>query len=130
MPYTSAIRGVLAAIVLLGVAVTSEAGEKTIVLEDHLKTTWSKELVTYPFEPAKGQCHVESVTLSGPKGQVPCQMSDVTFWPGSETSVKPDKDQVELTTSRFGAKLLLGRRSFSPPAASDSVPGPIAAMQM
>ncbi len=37
---------------------------------------------------------------------------------------------MEITTTRFGVKLLLGRNSYSPPAAADSVPGPIAAMHV
>ncbi len=102
MAYTLIIRGVLAATILLAIAAASDAGEKTIALRDHLKTTWSNELVTYPFEAAKGQCHVESVTLSGPKGSVPCQLSDVMFWPGSETLVKTAKLSFIVDLAPFG----------------------------
>jgi len=167
MAHALVVRGVLVVTVVLGIADASEAAEKTIVLEEHLKIGWKGEFVTYPFEADEGQCHVESVTLSGPTGQIPCQLSDVTFWPESETSVKtaklsfivnlaplaidtytvrygtkpaelptadlvikPGKDEVEISTALFAAKLLLGRKSFSPPAAAESVPGPIAAMHM
>ena len=91
MAHALVVRGVLVVTVVLGIADASEAAEKTIVLEEHLKIGWKGEFVTYPFEADEGQCHVESVTLSGPTGQIPCQLSDVTFWPESETSVKTAK---------------------------------------
>jgi len=81
---------VIAAIVMSG-APALQAGESQIVLRDYIKQQWKNELVTFPFEAAKGQCHVDSVTLHGPKGQMPCQLSDVTFWPGSTTMVKTAK---------------------------------------
>jgi len=155
-------------VVAFGFAGALQAGEQTIVVQDHIKITWSNELVTYPLEAPEGQCHRDSVRVDGPKGPVACQLSEVQFWPGSKTFVKSAKlsfivdlkplardtyrvrysarpsigkmpttdlsikkggDSVEVTTSRFGAKLLLGRKRYARPASPSKVPGPIAAMQ-
>ena len=51
---------------------------------------------------------------------------------GSPTDLKvtPGKDQVEITTGQFGARLLLGEKQYDPPAAAAEVPGPVAALRM
>ena len=49
---------------LLSVAPMVRAGEKQIVLRDYIKQQWKNELVTYPFEAEKGQCHPDSTVWS------------------------------------------------------------------
>ncbi|MCX5660456.1 MAG: hypothetical protein NTW19_12140 [Planctomycetota bacterium] len=48
----------------------------------------------------------------------------------SDLAVKLAADRVEATTSRFGLRLLLGEKSYSPAAAPASVPGPVLAMRL
>jgi len=79
----SANRCAASLILLLSLTGPSVAGEQKIVLQEHLKQEWKSELVTYPFEAEKGQCHPDSIRLSGPKGPVPVQVSDVVCWPRS-----------------------------------------------
>ena len=59
------------------------AGEQQIVLREQLKQSWSNELVTFQFKAKKGTCAPESVTLTGPQGPVPVQLSQVELWPAS-----------------------------------------------
>jgi len=80
----------IAAVVMSG-APALQAGQQKLVLRDYIQQEWQNELVTFPFEAAKGECHVGSVTLHGPKGRTPCQLSDVAYWPGSKTMVKTAK---------------------------------------
>ena len=75
----------LVALLLVGVAVPVFAGEKTITVEEQLNRHWSHELMTYPFAAAQGQCAPESVTLTGPNGAQPVQLSEVTLWPGTQS---------------------------------------------
>ncbi|NUQ65468.1 MAG: hypothetical protein HUU20_23620, partial [Pirellulales bacterium] len=147
-------------------------GEKTveqkIVLRDYLNQPWTDELLSYPFSAPSGACDVRCVTLSGPRGPVPMQLSEIEFWPGTQSvksakllfianlaplaqdtytvsyggqpaaprpdspdlKVAPEKDHVEITTNRFGAKLLLGEQTFPEPAAAGAVPGPVLAMRL
>lgn len=48
----------------------------------------------------------------------------------AELTVKVAKDQVEATTSHFGARLLLGEKTYNPPAKADAVPGPVLGMHL
>jgi len=160
---------VLAGIVVPGAAGASLGAEQKLVLQDHIKKQWSRELVTFDFQADSGQCHRDSVSLQGPKGPVACQLSDITYWAGSRTlvksaklsfiadlaplatdtytvrygrqpvtagspktdlMVKPGKDSVEISTSRFGARLLLGRKTYARPMDPAKVPGPIGAMRL
>jgi len=82
---------VVAATAVLSIEMNAIAGERQIVVRDQLNVKWTQELVTYPFEAAKGECHRDSVSITGPAGPVACQLSDVTFWPGSKTFVKSAK---------------------------------------
>ncbi|MHB9023895.1 MAG: hypothetical protein ACYC7E_06915 [Armatimonadota bacterium] len=142
------------------------AGETRIVLREYLKQQWTNELLTYPFSAEKGTCDARSVTLTGPQGAVPVQLSEIEYWPGTQTvktarlsfiaslaplatdtytvqySNKPapplptdlkvatGKDQVEITTKGFGARLRLGEQTFPQPAAAAQVPGPVVAMRL
>ncbi len=144
------------------------AGEQQIVLREYLNQSWSNELLTYPFSAPPGACQVDSVTLTGPRGPVPVQLSEVELWPGTETvksaklsfiadlaplathtylvrygqppsadetpatdlKVAPTQDQVEITTTQFGARLLLGKRTYAEPVAAAEVPAPIVALRL
>ncbi|MHB9129628.1 MAG: hypothetical protein ACYDBB_00880 [Armatimonadota bacterium] len=75
--------GLIAAILLLA-PVSSRAGETKIVLREYLNRQWTDELLTYPFSAAKGACDARSVTLTGQQGLVPMQLSEITYWPGTE----------------------------------------------
>ena len=59
------------------------AGEQRIVLRDHIAQEWKSELLTYAFSTEKGACDRGSVTLSGPSGRVPVQLSEIDRWPGT-----------------------------------------------
>jgi len=58
--------------------------ERKIVLRDYLNQPWTNELLTYPFSAVKGACDAHSVTLSGRQGQLPVQLSALTYWPGTQ----------------------------------------------
>ena len=66
------------------VASNSLAAEQTIVLRDYIKQAWSNELLSYPFSAPKGACLPESVTLTGPQGPLPAQLSEIEFWPDAK----------------------------------------------
>ena len=98
---------------LLGVTSATGAAEQELVLQERLKRQWTNELVTFSFEAAEGQCHRDSVRLVGPRGPVPVQASEVTFWPGSAVFVRTARLSfvVDLTplakdtyTVQFGVK--------------------------
>jgi len=80
-------------IVAVAVWIVGDAsgGEQELVLQDHIKIQWTRELVTFDFTADEGQCHRDSVRLEGPKGPVACQLSNVECWPGSNTFVKSAK---------------------------------------
>jgi len=158
---------VLTVVVVSDAACVSLGAEQKLVLQDHIKKQWSRELVTYPFQADRGQCHRDSVTVTGPEGEVACQLSDIKFWPGSRTFVKAamlsfvvdlaplaedsytvrygttavkgpksdlvvkkTADSVELGTTLFGARLLLGEKTYRKPVAAKQAPGPIVAMRI
>jgi hypothetical protein len=72
----------LAALWVLPLA--GRAGETTIVLREYLNQAWTRELLLYPFSAANGACDARSVTLAGPKGPLPVQLTDVDYWPGTK----------------------------------------------
>ncbi|MBM4078736.1 MAG: hypothetical protein FJ278_03485, partial [Planctomycetes bacterium] len=74
----------IAALLATSVGSSGWAGEKKIALQEHLNRSWANELLTYPFEAAKGQCVAESVGLTGPNGPMPVQLSEVELWPGTQ----------------------------------------------
>ena len=146
----------------------TQAGEQQIVLRDYLDQEWKKELVTYPFAAPEGACHPESVTLTGPQGAVPVQLSHIGFWPGTQwvksaklsfitdlaplakdsytvryaakaldrsgsatdLTVTPGGEQVGITTSCFGVRLLQGEKTYEEPAPAPEVPGPVVEMRL
>jgi hypothetical protein len=68
----------LAALAALALAVdTASAGERRLVLVDHINHAWHQELVSYAPRFAPGECHRSSLTLTGPQGEVPLQLSEV-----------------------------------------------------
>ena len=143
-------------------------GERQIVLRDYLNQQWTNELLSYPFSAAEGACDARSVTLTGPRGPVPVQLSEVELWPGTQSVktaklsfladlaplatdtytvqegnkptapppnaadllVKPGKDQVEITTGQFGARLLLGEQTYAPAVPASQVPGPVIGLRL
>jgi hypothetical protein len=50
--------------------------------------------------------------------------------PASDLKVVADKEQVEITTGQFGARLLLGERTYAPAVAAAQVPGPVAGLRL
>ena len=66
-----------AVLAVLGIAVPLAAEEQTIVLRDYLRQNWTNELVTYPFVAKEGTCREGSAMLTGPRGPVAVQLSDV-----------------------------------------------------
>jgi hypothetical protein len=48
----------------------------------------------------------------------------------TDLTVTPGKDHVEITTQQFGARLLLGERTYAEPVAASEVPGPVGAMRL
>ncbi|MHB9025792.1 MAG: hypothetical protein ACYC7E_16765 [Armatimonadota bacterium] len=144
-----------------------QAAETQIVLRDYLNQPWTNELLTYPFSAPKGACDARSVTLTGPRGAVPVQLSEIECWPetrwvktaklsfiadlaplaadpytvrigakpaapgpATDLTVTPGKDQVEITTKGFGARLLLGEQTYPHAVSSDKVPGPVVGMRL
>ncbi|MHB9025793.1 MAG: hypothetical protein ACYC7E_16770 [Armatimonadota bacterium] len=59
------------------------AAETQIVLRDYINQPWTNELLTYPFSAPQGACDARSVTLTGPRGAVPVQLSEIECWPGT-----------------------------------------------
>jgi hypothetical protein len=158
--------GILTLMFVLLWPVHSKAGEQQIHLRDFLDQRWTRELLSYPLTVPKGACDACSVTLTGPQGAVPVQLSGITYWPGgrwvksatfsfitdlaplaedtytvhygktpatampTELAVTPGDHQVEITTPHFGARVLLGERTFAQPVSADQVPGPVCGMRM
>ncbi|HEY3417962.1 MAG TPA: hypothetical protein VGM23_13850 [Armatimonadota bacterium] len=157
--------GLLAAVLSLTLT-GAQAGERKIVLRDYLNQSWTNELLTYPFSAAKGTCDAHSVTLTGPQGAVPVQLSEIAYWPGTQSvksarlsfianlaplamdtytvrygnqpavplttdlAVTPGKDQVEMTTKQFGARLLLGEQTYPQAIPSTQAPAPVLALRL
>ncbi|HEY3418151.1 MAG TPA: hypothetical protein VGM23_14835, partial [Armatimonadota bacterium] len=61
------------------------AGEQQIVLHEYINKAWSNELLHYNFSAPRNTCAPETVTLSGPRGPVPAQLSHIAYWPGGTT---------------------------------------------
>ena len=167
-------RQLLTALVLLGVIIMAgvcrpaTAGEHQIVLKEHVNRRWTNELLSYPFEAPEGACHVDSVSLRGPEGPKPVQLSDVEYWPTTravksatlwlvadlaplatnvytvryqaapsngqgvrgDLAVTATADQVQMSTSRFAARLRPGGETHGQARAASEVPGPVAAMRL
>jgi hypothetical protein len=151
-----------------GGALSASAAEREIVLQDHIRKAWRRELVSFPVTFPRGACHARSLALRGPRGPVACQLSSVQAWPGTDfvkgaklsfvvdlaalareayvlsfgkrpikrkaaqtdLKVSPGKGTVELSTSRFGVRLLLGEKKYAPPAPASAAPSPVADMSL
>jgi hypothetical protein len=48
----------------------------------------------------------------------------------TDLTVTPGKEQVEIVTKQFGARLLLGEQTYATPVASSQVPGPVVALRL
>ncbi|MHB9130240.1 MAG: hypothetical protein ACYDBB_04000 [Armatimonadota bacterium] len=75
----------------LSVAGYGKVAPRQITLQEQLNQTYAQELVLYPFTAAKGTCAQSSVRVTGPRGPVPAQLTEVTYWPGRVKSVKTAK---------------------------------------
>jgi len=148
-------------------AIPSRSAERTIKLREEINQKWTNELLSYAFEAAQGAAIADSISVSGPHGIIPAQLSDVEFWPGTnfvksarilfiEKSLEPlathtykvsygtaatpkaDSDlkvsvgerQVELSTARIGARLLVGEKTYDAPALAGEVPGPLQSLRL
>jgi hypothetical protein len=60
------------------------AGEQRIALRDYIKQEWKNQLLAYPFSAPERTCNPDSVTLVGPRGAVPVQLSEIECWPGTD----------------------------------------------
>ncbi len=158
-----AFAGMCAALWLLLAPAGARAVDKTLTLREHLGQSWTRELLTYPFAADKGVCAAGAVSLVGPKGSVPVQLSEMTAWPdgsvksaklsfiadlaplatdayavrytaapvpATDLTVTPENAQVEIATSQFGARLLLGAQTYPQPVEAARVPGPVLAMRL
>ncbi len=168
MPYRIVIWPLPLVVIWLSTVAAGWAGEQHIVLRDYLSQQWTRELLAYPFSAPEGACHVNSVTLTGPQGPVPVQLTEVEYWPGTQMvktakvafiadlaplatdtytvtydpspraakepatdlTVTPGEGQVEITTKQFGARLLLGEKTYPEPVAASEVPGPVVALRL
>lgn len=65
------------------------AGELTITVREQLNRRWANELMTFPVTFPLGQCIDGGVTLTGPAGEIPMQLSQIEPWPNK--SVKAAK---------------------------------------
>ncbi|MHB9132640.1 MAG: hypothetical protein ACYDBB_16345 [Armatimonadota bacterium] len=59
------------------------AFDQPVVLREKLGFTWTHELVSFPFSAKETTCHEDSITLTGPHGPVPVQLTGVIYWPGT-----------------------------------------------
>ena len=80
-------------LLLLGLLATRgyAAGTTQLTLKEQLNQTYAHELVYYPFTADDKACRLDSVQVTGPRGPVPAQFTDVTYWPGQQTFVKSAK---------------------------------------
>lgn len=102
---------VLLLIALLAVAGAMEAaraGEHTFTLTEQIGQTWRDQVVGFPFVAPRGACPEQSLAVSNQAGNVPFQLSEVTYWPGTR-SVKSARlwvltDLDPLTQRTFTAR--------------------------
>ncbi|MHB9134127.1 MAG: hypothetical protein ACYDBB_23910 [Armatimonadota bacterium] len=85
------------------------AAEQSITLKEHLNVDWKNELLTYPFTAPKGACTLEGVSLTGPHGVMPVQLTQVDYWPGTK-SVKSARlafvtDLAPLATDHYTVRI-------------------------
>ena len=131
---------------LAGLGVLTGLAEERIVVTEHLNRRWTHEWVAYPFA-----AQAPDVQLTGPSGSIPVQVSgsNVTFIVdelaplatniytvsrgksvASDLVITPAAERVEVVSSRFGVRLLVGDETYDPPAVSSNVPGPVAGMRL
>ena len=91
--------------IISGACWSAIAGEYQILLKEHVSRRWTNELLSYPFEAPEGACHAGSVSLQGPDGPVPVQLSEVKHWPGTQmvksATVWVVADLAPLTTKAY-----------------------------
>lgn len=67
----------------LPAGVFAQSGEQVFRLDEHLNRVWRDQMVRYSFEADHGRCDPVSVTLEGPAGPMPVQLSEVELWEGT-----------------------------------------------
>lgn len=91
------------------------------------------EVVTWPDSP-----YVKSAQLALVSGLKPLEQKifEVRYGPRavppppSDLQVEPEEGEVEITTSEFGLRLLLGEQAYEQPQAATAVPGPVLGMRL
>jgi hypothetical protein len=63
---------------------SAAADQQQIVLREHVRRQWTDELISYPFEAARGTCDASSLRLMGPDGPLAVQLSDIDRWPETD----------------------------------------------
>ncbi|MHB9025794.1 MAG: hypothetical protein ACYC7E_16775 [Armatimonadota bacterium] len=87
-------------------------------MREPLQKSWTHELINIPFAAKQGACRADSVTLTGPAGAVPAQLTQVAYWP--ETAfVKSARltffaDLAPLAQDAYVVRF--GTRAAAPPA--------------
>ncbi len=108
-------------VVLAASLVSAWALQQPLVLRESLGFAWTRELVTFPFSAKSGICAADGVSLTGPHGAVPAQMSEVVYWPGTRwvktARVAFIADLVPLATDTYA--LYYGTTPAAPGAATD-----------
>ncbi len=66
----------------------SAMGTVPVVLKEQLNQSYGRELISVPFSAKDKECAAAGVSLAGPKGNIPAQLSDVELWPGDGGFVK------------------------------------------
>jgi hypothetical protein len=62
----------------------ARAADTPLVLREQLNQTYGPQSVSYPFTAGEGECLAESVRVSGPRGPVPAQLSEIELWPNGK----------------------------------------------
>ncbi len=68
-----------------------DLSQGTITLREHLNQSNVCETVTFPFTAGKNACPADRLTLTGPAGAVPAQLSEIVYWSEADKTVKSAK---------------------------------------
>jgi hypothetical protein len=116
------------------------AAKTARVLSGSLQVTVPEGRVPAQFTDVEcwpGTPYVKSATLALVSGLEPLQTRTFQVATGAKAApplrtdltVTPGAGTVEIATTRFGLRLLLGEKTFDPPVAVKDVPGPIAGLR-
>lgn len=88
-PAHALLRTLLGPLVLLPVAAGAvDLSQGSITLHERLNQTYGREAVAFPFTAADKACPADRLTLTGPDGAVPVQLSDIATWPGAAKTIQ------------------------------------------